>query len=119
MAENVRVGLLIPNLFMRVPVEAAVRGLTAEVVALADAASAAGSGCGVVIADLDALGADPVATVRAMVKAGTTVLAFGPHVEGERLAAARAAGAVVFPRSAFLEQLPKLLDTIFAPGSAG
>ena len=116
MAESVRVGLLIPNLFMRVPVEAAVRGRVVEVVALADTASAAASGCGVVIADLDALGTDPVPAVRTMVKAGTTVLAFGPHVEGERLAAARAAGAVVFPRSAFLQQLPELLTA--ALGSA-
>jgi hypothetical protein len=119
MTEGVRVGLLIPNLFMRVPVEAAVRGRVSEVVVLADATSAAGAGCAVVIADLDALGADPVPAVRSMVSVGTTVLAFGPHVEGERLAAARAAGAVVFPRSAFLERLPELLDTIFPPGSAG
>jgi len=118
MAEGVRVGLLIPNLFMRVPVEAAMRG-RAQVVALADAVSAPASGCAVVIADLDALGADPVRAVRAMVGAGATVLAFGPHVEGERLAAARAAGAVVFPRSAFLERLPELLDTLFPPGSGG
>jgi len=117
--ESVRVGLLIPNLFMRVPVEAAVQGRVAQVVALEGAASAAGSGCAVVIVDLDALGADPVAMVRSMVGRGTTVLAFGPHVEGERLAAVRAAGAVVFPRSAFLERLPELLDTIFPPGSAG
>ena len=115
MTESVRVGLLIPNLFMRVPVEAAVQGRVAQVVALEGAASAAGSGCAVVIVDLDALGADPVAMVRSMVGRGTTVLAFGPHVEGERLAA----GAVVFPRSAFLERLPELLDTIFPPGSAG
>ena len=119
MTEGVRIGLLIPNLFMRVPVEAAVRGRSAEVVALADAAAAAGSGCTVVIADLDALGADPVPAVRSMVKGGATVLAFGPHLQGERLASARAAGAVVFPRSAFLERLPELLDTIFPPGDVG
>lgn len=119
MAEGVRVGLLIPNLFMRVPVEAAVRGRGAGVVALQGAAAVADSGCAVVIADLDALGADPVPAVRSMVKAGATVLAFGPHVEGERLAAARAAGAVVLPRSAFLERLPELLDTVLPPASAG
>ena len=41
--------------------------------------------------------------------AGKTVLAFGPHVQGEMLAAARAAGAVVLPRSVFLARLPELL----------
>jgi len=116
-AERARVGLLIPNLFMRVPVEAAVRG-RADVVALAGADAAAASGCGAVIADLDALGADPEAAVRSLAASGVTVLAFGPHVEGARLAAVRAAGAVVLPRSAFLERLPELLDALF-PASGG
>jgi len=111
-ADRARVGLLIPNLFMRVPVEAAVQG-RADVVPLADAASAVRSGCTVVIADLDALGANPVPAVRSMVGAGATVLAFGPHVQGERLAEARAAGAVALPRSVFLERLPELLATLF------
>ncbi len=115
MADRVRVGVLVPNLFMRVPVEAAIRG-RADTVALPDAASASGSGCTVVIADLDALGADPAAEIRAMVTGGTTVLAFGPHVQGERLAKARAAGAVVLPRSAFLEKLPELLATALDAG---
>ncbi len=112
MAKRARVGLLVPNLFMRVPVEAAVQG-RADTIPLADADSALRSGCTVVIADLDALGADPAPAVRSMVGAGATVLAFGPHVQGERLAQARAAGAVVFPRSAFLERLPELLATLF------
>ena len=117
MAERVHVGLIIPNLFMRVPVEAAVRG-RADVIPLADADSAARSRCAVVIADLDALGADPAAAVRAMAGAGAAVLAFGPHVQADRLAEARAAGAVVLPRSAFLERLPELLDTLL-PASGG
>ena len=116
MAERLRVGLLIPNLFMRVPVEAAVRG-QADVVPLVDASSAASSGCAVVIADLDALGTDPVPAVRSMVSAGATVLAFGPHVQGQRLAEVRAAGAVVFPRAAFLERLPELLAVALGPVS--
>ncbi len=116
MAENERVGLLIPNLFMRVPVEAALRG-RADVVALAGPDAAAATGCNAVIADLDALGADPAAAVRLLVAAGVTVLAFGPHVEGAKLAAARAAGAVVLPRSAFLENLPELLATVLRDGA--
>jgi hypothetical protein len=39
------------------------------------------------------------------------VLAFGPHVRAEALAAARRAGAVALPRSAFLARLPELLAT--------
>ncbi len=115
MGERTRVGLLIPNRFMRVPVEAGLRG-RAEVVALAGADAAAEAGCGVVIADLDALGTDPAPAVAALVRAGVAVLAFGPHVEGARLAAARAAGAVVLPRSAFLERLPELLATVLRDG---
>lgn len=118
MAEGARVGLIIPNLFMRIPVEAAVRARGANAVALADAASATGSGCSLVIADLDALGADPAPAVKALVASGAAVLAFGPHVEGERLAAARAAGAVALPRSAFLDGLRELLDTSLPPASA-
>ncbi len=117
MAENPRIGLLIPNLFMRVPVEAAVRG-RADTVALAGANPGAAAGCVAVIADLDALGADPAPAVRALTAAGVAVLAFGPHVEGATLAAARAAGAVVLPRSAFLERLPELLATVLAAGGA-
>ena len=44
MAKRARVGLLIPNLFMRVPVEAAVQG-RADTIPLADADSALRSGC--------------------------------------------------------------------------
>jgi hypothetical protein len=44
------------------------------------------------------------------------VLAFGPHVQGEMLAEARAAGAVVLPRSIFLARLPELL--VATAGSA-
>jgi len=117
-AERARVGLIIPNLFMRVPVEAAVRG-RADVVPLADADSAEGSRCAVVVADLDALGADPAAAVRTMAASGAAVLAFGPHVQAERLAEARAAGAVVLPRSVFLERLPELLDTMLPAGDPG
>lgn len=119
MAESARVGLMIPNLFMRIPVEAAVRARGAQVLALADVASATSSGCSLVIADLDAFGSDPAAAVQALVASGAAVLAFGPHVEGVRLAAARAAGAVVLPRSAFLEQLRELLDTALPPGEGG
>jgi hypothetical protein len=113
-AEGARVGLLIPNLFLRVSVDAAVRATGARPVSLADAEQAAASECPVVIADLDALGGEAVASIRALVAARKVVLAFGPHVQGELLAGARAAGAVVLPRSAFLQRLPELLGTALA-----
>lgn len=111
------VALVIPNLFMRVPVESAVRAVGAEPRAVPDPPAALAAGCGVVVVDLDALGADPVTAVRTLTRAGRVVLAFGPHVQGERLAQVRAAGAVALPRSAFLPRLPELLEVALA--SAG
>ncbi len=116
MGESQQVGLLVPNLFLRVPVEAAVRAAGFRAVTVPDADRAAASSCGVVIADLEALGGDPAAVVQALVSAGKTVLAFGPHVQGEMLAAARAAGAVVLPRSVFLERLPEILAATLGQG---
>jgi hypothetical protein len=110
--EGTQVGMLVPNLFLRVPVEAAVRSAGFRALPLANAEQALRSGCQVVIADLETLGGDPVTAVRGLVGAGKTVLAFGPHVRGEMLAAARAAGAVVLPRSVFLERLPELLAAV-------
>jgi hypothetical protein len=43
------------------------------------------------------------------------VLAFGPHVKAQMLAASRAAGAVVLPRSVFLARLPELLAAALGP----
>jgi hypothetical protein len=108
--EGDRVALLVPNLFLRVPVETAARAAGSRPFPARDVEEAAGSGAAVVIADLEALGRAPAEAVRRLVDRGQTVLAFGPHVEGEMLAAARAAGAVVLPRSAFLERLPELLS---------
>ena len=118
MAEGPRVGVLVPNLFLRVGVDAAVQAGGGQVVGLAGPASAA-AGCAVVIADLEALGPDPAAAIRAIAATGATVLAFGPHVQGERLAAARAAGAVALPRSVFLQRLPELLAAVLGPGRDG
>jgi hypothetical protein len=114
MAEHVLVGMLIPNLFVRVPVESAVRGAGAAPRALPDAAAALASDCPIVVVDLDALRPDPATVVGGLTRAGKVVLGFGPHVEAKLLAAARAAGAVVFPRSAFLGRLPELLAAALA-----
>jgi hypothetical protein len=115
--ESPQVGMLVPNLFLRVAVEAAVRAANLQPVVLASAAQAVRSSCSVVIVDLEVLGDDPADGVRSLVAASKAVLAFGPHVRGEMLAAARAAGAVVLPRSAFLGRLPELLRA--APSTTG
>jgi hypothetical protein len=110
-AEGACIGLLIPNLFLRVSVDTAVRAAGAQPVPYADAEGAAASDCPVLIVDLDALGGETISSVRALLGTGKVVLAFGPHVRGDLLAGARAAGAVVLPRSAFLQRLPELLET--------
>jgi hypothetical protein len=69
-----------------------------------------------VIADLDALGSDPAAAIRAIAATGATVLAFAPQGQGERLTEVRAAGAVALPRSVFLQRLPELLAAVLGPG---
>ena len=108
MAEPALVGLFIPNLFLRVPVEGAVRAARLEPRALMAPGQAGEAGCRVAILDLEAAGGDAPATISALSRAGVAVLAFGPHVRAEELAAARRAGAGAWPRSACLARLPVL-----------
>lgn len=104
-----RVAVLVPNLFTRVPVDTALRGLEAEPVGVANLAEAGRSGCRVVVVDLSAVEEDAAGGIERLAAAGATVLAFGPHVDADRLAAARRAGAQALPRGAFLAKLPELL----------
>jgi adenine/guanine phosphoribosyltransferase-like PRPP-binding protein len=115
-AEPVPVALFIPNLFLRVPVESAVRAARHRPVTVAGPGQALEAGCPVVVIDLGAAGDSALAVIGSLVQAGVTVLAFGPHARADELAAARRAGAVALPRSAFLARLPELLAT--ALGSA-
>lgn len=67
-----------------------------------------------VLVDLDARGMDAADLIRRLKAdpetAGARVIAFGPHVEGDALVAARGAGADrVLARSAFVRDLPALL----------
>jgi hypothetical protein len=110
-AESARVALFIPNLFLRVPVESAVRAARLEPHAVTSPEQAGGAGCRVAIFDLEAAGEGAPLAIAALTRAGIAVLAFAPHVRAETLAAARRAGAVALPRSAFLAQLPDLLVT--------
>ncbi len=109
MAESARVALFVPNLFLRVPVESAVRAARLEPHTVTSPEQAGGAGCRVAIFDLEAVGEGAPAAIASLVRAGVTVLAFGPHVRAGELAAARQAGAVALPRSAFLARLPELL----------
>lgn len=116
MADEPRVGVVVANLFLHIPVVAAVQASGGRAVDLAGPGMAPAAGCGVVIADVDALGSDPAAAIRAAAAAGVTVLAFAPHADTERLAAVRAAGAVALPRSLLLQRLPELLATLLGRG---
>ena len=115
MAELRRVAVLVPNLFLRVPIDSAIRGAGADPESVSTLADALASHAGVVIADLDVLGVDATGAVRKLVAAGKTVIAFGPHVDAERLRAVRTAGGVALPRSAFLAKLPELLTAALRP----
>lgn len=117
MGEAPRIAVLVPNLFLRVSIDAAVRGAGAEPVTVAGPEQELRDVARVVIVDLDTIAPDPAPAVRAWVQRGVVVLGFGPHVEAARLAAARHAGAVVLPRSTFLGRLPELLRAALA--SAG
>ncbi|MFH1176962.1 MAG: hypothetical protein V1750_06105 [Acidobacteriota bacterium] len=111
MGDHVRVGIRVDNLFIRAVVESAVRGAGAWPIVLPKLASATGSGCGVLIAELEGCGADAAAAFRPLMRAGLVVLAFTSTAANEAVVAAREAGAVVLARSAFLARLPRLLDT--------
>ncbi len=69
-------------------------------------------GATLLLVDLDAEGAfDAIERCRTMIPA-PRIVAFGPHVRADLLAAAREAGAdEVLPRSAFVARLPDLLRT--------
>lgn len=104
-----RVAVLVPNLFLRAPVDAAILGAGAVGVGVAGPDDPRISGCGAIVADVDALGEDPAGAAARLAARGIPVLAFGPHVEGDKLAAVRRAGATVLPRGVFLSRLPELL----------
>jgi DNA-binding NarL/FixJ family response regulator len=68
-----------------------------------------------ILIDLNAPGTSSpdLARLRQVFPPPTTIVAFGSHVDVARLKAAREAGCdLVLPRSAFVEQLPTLLDPL-------
>lgn len=104
----------------RIRAAAAAAGLTVEFAR--DAASPAVRDAHRVIVDLECAAVDPIACVRAIkqLDPAPLVVAYGPHVRGELLEAAHAAGAdVVVPRSKFSARLTDMLTGAppVAPGS--
>lgn len=110
-----RVHVLIDDLFFRAKVEATARALDVAVDAATSAADlsarVAGDPDAVVLVDLNHP-ADPIAAIRSLKDGAPSprVVAFGSHVDAERLKAARDAGADrVLARSAFTERLAEIL----------
>ena len=82
-----------------------IRSAVPEAVVVADLDGPAPVGADLIVLDL-AAGIDPAAAAAI----GPPVVAFGPHVDGEALAAAVAAGCSdALPRSVFFRRLPALL----------
>ena len=109
MADRPVVGVLVPNLFLRLPIEAAVRSAGAQPRVISSVHEARASRCRALVLDLAGADGDVAATIRALTRAGTTVLAFGHQIDDARLRDARGAGALAMSRSAFLPRLPELL----------
>jgi len=78
----------------------------ADALASADPAEPGPSTAGVVVVDLGR--PDALDAVSAGAGAGARVVAYGSHVDRERLDAAHLAGAEVLARSAFFSRLPTL-----------
>ena len=75
-------------------------------------AQAAWTDPAVVVIDLNFTNADPLEVVRTLrvQRPAVPILGYGSHVQAKLLAQARAAGCTtVLPRSAFVQQLPRLL----------
>lgn len=116
MSGPARIHVLLDDLFFRARIEATA-GSTGAAVAFSrtpeelEERLGEGGGPATVIVDLGGPG-DPVATIRALKarEPAPTVVAYGSHVDRERLAGAREAGADrILARSAFTERLPEIL----------
>ncbi len=72
---------------------------------------------GLFVIDLDVVGVDWRQAVEAAKEGSVRILAFGRHTEAQLLRSARQAGCDrVFPRSTFVEELPRLLEELAGVG---
>ncbi len=104
---------VVEDLFFQAKVRAAAApGVEVRVATTAAQAQDASFDPAVVIVDLSLASADPLEVVRALraQRPAVPIIGYGSHGEAELLAQARAAGCTtVLPRSAFVQQLPRLL----------
>ena len=85
-------------------------------------AQAAWSDPAVVVVDLHCTSADPLELIRRLrlQRPAVPIIGYGSHVQTELLAQARAAGCTtVLPRSAFAQQLPRLLAPVDSDSRMG
>lgn len=115
MTDPARIHLLIDDLFFRARVEATARALDVPLALArsgADLSERVGNDPGaIVLVDLNHPD-DPIAAIRSLKEKAPSphVVAFGSHVDSERLKAARDAGADrVLARSAFTDRLAGIL----------
>ena len=105
---------IVEDLVFQARIEAAAASLGVEVrIAKTGAqAQAIWSDAAVVVVDLNLTSADALEAIRLLraQRPAVRIIGYGSHVQAERLAQARAAGCTtVLPRSAFVQQLPRLL----------
>jgi CheY-like chemotaxis protein len=98
----------------RIRAAAQLAGVSAVFVRSATELAARAAQADLILLDLDTRWLDAPASIAALKADGATgsvpIVAFGPHVDGDALLAARAAGADrVLARSAFVNALPDLM----------
>jgi DNA-binding NarL/FixJ family response regulator len=108
-----RILTLVPDILIGMRIDSAARGLDAElesVNAPAYLEKELDKGADVLIVDLGMSGLDMAWTVAVARKRKVPVIGFGPHVDQALLQEAEAAGMdAVYPRSAFMNNLAKIL----------
>ena len=105
---------MVDDLFFQAKIRAvaAPLGVEVRVATTLAQAQAAWPEAAVAVVDVNRAGADPLAVIRTLrgQRSAVPIIGYGSHVDAGLLAQARAAGCTtVLPRSAFVQQLPRLL----------
>lgn len=115
-----RIVALVPDMLVEMRIDSAARGLGAELETLGSPLyldKVLEAPADVLIVDLAVEGLDFDSIVRTAKRRRVPVIGFGPHVNAELLAAAEEAGMdAVYPRSAFVNGLVKILRERLAGG---
>ncbi len=113
-----RIVTLVPDLLIEVRIDEAARRIDADLEPLSSAAymeTALSKPTDVLIVDLGVDGLDLDEIVSTADAQKVPIVAFGPHVDVERLKAAEDAGiGSVYPRSAFLKGMHRILSELIA-----